>query len=125
MKCQAAAKEGMYVYHIIRHNQSFESMKCTSQMIRLSLVHGENEFNCSATKASAIVSEVFEPIVLSQIRCELELAKFVCISTDTSSHKEIPMYPVIICYFIPLEGIKTRLINFQHAEVNMGKVGIR
>ena len=33
-----AAAEGTYAYHTIRHNQSFRSMDCTSQLVRKCLV---------------------------------------------------------------------------------------
>lgn len=107
-----AAKEAMQVYHAVRHNQSFQSMKCTSEMIRY--VYNEQKFACSSTKASAIVTGVFEPMILSRIKNELNEALFVCLSTDTSSHKEITMYPVIARYFLPLEGVRTRLIDFSN-----------
>lgn len=89
-----AAKEGMQVYHMVRHNQSFESMKCTSEILRC--VYDQKQFACSATKSSAIVTGVFEPMILNQIKNELELALYVCLSTGTSSRNEICMYPVVI-----------------------------
>lgn len=114
-----AAKEGMQVYHMVRHNQSFESMKCTSEIIRC--VYDQKQFACSATKARAIVTGVFEPMILNQIENELEQALYVCLSTDTSSHNEICMYPIIARYFLPLQGIKTRLIDFSNLFSETGK----
>lgn len=102
----------MQVYHAVRHNQSFQSMKCTSEIIRH--VYSQTDFTCSSSKASAIVTGVLEPMILAQIKTELDKAQFVCLSTDTSSHKEITMYPVIARYFLPLEGVKTRLIDFSN-----------
>lgn len=105
-----AAKEGMQVYHMVRHNHSFDSMKCTSKIMRS--VYGEKQFACSSTKAAAIVTGVFEPMIRTQIQIELKEAEFTCISTDASNHKEIKMYPVIFRYFLPLEGIRTRLADY-------------
>lgn len=105
-----AAKEGMQVYHMVRHNQSFQSMKCTSEMIRS--IYGESQFACSYSKASAIVTGVFKPMIRSKIRNELNSAQFVCISTDASNHNAIKMYPVIVRYFLPTEGTRTRLIEY-------------
>lgn len=116
---QNAAKEGMVVYHMIRHNYAFKSMACTSEMIRL--VFDQTKFACSATKASAIVTGVFEPMILNQIQLELNEAMYVCLGTDTSSHKEVTMYPIIARYFLPLEGIKTRLIDFSNLFSETGK----
>lgn len=107
-----AAKEGMQVYHAVRHNQSFQSMQCTSEILRF--VYNQQDFSCSTTKATTILTGVFEPMNLSQIQNEMSEAQFVCIATDTSSRKEITMYPVIARYFLPLEGIRTRLIDFSN-----------
>lgn len=107
-----AAKEGMMVYHAVRHNQSFHSMQCTSEIIRN--VYNEPNFSCSYTKATAILTGVLEPMIISQLQNELNEASFVCISTDTSSHNEVTMYPVIARYFLPLKGVKTRLIEFSN-----------
>lgn len=114
-----AAKEAVQVYHMLQHNQSFESMKCTSKMIRD--VYGETDFKCSATKAAAIVSGVFEPMIISQIESELEKAQFITMSTDASNHKELKMFPILIRYFLPTEGVKTRLIELQNLPGETGE----
>lgn len=105
-----AAKEGVQVYHMIRHNQSFRSMKCTSEIIRS--LYGESQFTCSGTKASAIATGVFEPMIRTQIENELKKAEFVCISTDASNRNAVKMFPIILRYFLPTEGIRTRLIEY-------------
>lgn len=115
----AAAKEAMQVYHMIQHNHSFESMKCTSKMIRE--VYGEPDFKCSKTKAIAIVSGVFEPMIISQIESESERAHFVSISTDASNHKELKMFPILIRYFLPTEGVKVRLIELKNLTGETGE----
>lgn len=114
-----AAKEATQVYHMVRHNESFKSMACTSKVIRF--VYDQKQFACSATKSMSIVSGVFEPMILNQIQLELEQALYVCLSTDTSSRNEITMYPVIARFFLPLEGIITRLIDFSNMYGEKGK----
>lgn len=104
---------------MVNHNQSFHSMQCTSEIIRV--VCDQKGFSCSETKASAIVSGVFEPMILAQIKQELEEAHFVSISTDASNHKEIKMFPVIIRFFSPTEGIKIRLIEFTELKSEDGE----
>lgn len=116
---ELVAKEAMQVYHMLRHNQSFDSMKCTSKLIRE--VYGETKFKCSATKATAIVSGVFEPMIIAQIESELEKASFVTISTDASNHKELKMFPILIRYFLPTEGVKTRLIELNNLPGETGE----
>lgn len=100
----------MQVYHMVRHNQSYQSMKCISNMIRS--VYGESQFACSYTKASAIITGIFEPMIRTQIQNELKNAQFVYIRTDASNHNAIKMYPVIVRYFLPTSGTKTRLIEY-------------
>lgn len=104
---------------MIKHNQSFESMKCTSKIIRV--LYGEKDFKCSATKATAIVSGVFEPMIINQIESELENACFVTIATDASNHNELKMFPILIRYFLPTEGVKIRLIELKHLPGETGK----
>lgn len=94
-------------------------MSCTSKMIQK--VYGESKFKCSATKAAAIVSGVFEPMIIEQIENELEKAFFVTISTDASNHKELKMFPILIRYFVPTEGVKTRLIELKSLSGETGE----
>lgn len=116
---EAAAKEALQVYHLIQHNQSFKSMSCTSKIIRE--VYGESDFKCSASKAAAIVSGVFEPMIIDQIESELENSRFVTISTDASNHNELKMFPILIRYFLPKEGAKTRLIELKNLPGETGE----
>lgn len=114
-----AAKEAAFVYHMARHNESFRSMTCTSNMIRV--VCDQKNFSCSKTKASAIVSNVFEPMIIAEIKNELNEADFVSISTDASNHKDIKMFPVIIRFFSPTQGPKIRLIEFTNLTNETGE----
>lgn len=61
---QNAAKEATQVYHMVRHNESFKSMACTSKLVRF--VYDQKQFACSATKSMSIVSGVFEPMILTR-----------------------------------------------------------
>lgn len=110
-KLNMAAVEGTMVYHLIEENQSFRSMICMSNLLRT--LCGQKEFACSHTKAHAIVSGVFEPMVACEIKKELEQTSFVCISTDASNHKAIKLYPVLVRYFLPTKGIRVRLIDLN------------
>lgn len=115
----SAAKEGMIVYHMVRHNESFKSKSCTSEIIRRAF--DQNQFARSSTKGSAILTGVLEPMILNQIQLELDRAQYVCLSTDTRSRKEITMYPIIARYFLPFKGIRTRLIDFSNLYSKTGK----
>lgn len=104
---ELAAMEATKTYHMLQENQSFASMQCQSKLINT--VFKIPQFQCASTKAAAIVEGVFLPIVITHIRKELETARFVCVSTDASNHQSTKMYPVLFRFFLPLEGIKTRL----------------
>lgn len=50
-----AAMEATYVYHIIKEGQTFQSTKCTSNLLRTVFGAGSN-FTCAPTKAEAIAT---------------------------------------------------------------------
>lgn len=115
-----AAKEGVMVYHMVRENQSYRSMACLSKLIRV--VFQQDMYKCSKDKARAIVSNVFEPMIISEIMSELDKAAFVTISTDASNFKAIKIFPVMIRYFIPTKGVRTRLIEFSSEPGETGEI---
>lgn len=86
-------------------------MSCMSKIIQT--VYGEADFECAATKTTAIITGVFEPMILNQIEEELKRAQFICVSTDASNRKAIKMFPVLFRYYIPSEGVKTRLVELN------------
>jgi hypothetical protein len=44
---------------------------------------------------------------------ELKRAHFVCISTEASNRKAIKMFPVLFRYYLPKNGVKTRLVELK------------
>lgn len=115
-----AAMEATQTYHMLQENQSFASMECQSKI--LNSVYKVPQFKCSSTKAAAIVEKVFLPIVTTYIQSELDTVHFVSVSTDASNHKATKMYPVLFRYFLPLEGIKTRLVDFNELPGETGEI---
>jgi hypothetical protein len=63
------AKEGLFAFHTIKHNHSFQSMHCTSSVMRR--LH-EEKFSCGRTKCESTVVNVLAPFALQQIFEELE-----------------------------------------------------
>jgi hypothetical protein len=53
-----AAKEGLFEFHTIKHNHIFQSLNCTSSVIRR--LHKE-KFSCGRTECESIVANVFGP----------------------------------------------------------------
>lgn len=50
-----AANEGVFAYHICKHNHSMRSMDCTSQLIRKLY---DKKFSCGKTKNAQIIKKV-------------------------------------------------------------------
>jgi hypothetical protein len=64
-----AAEEGLFAFHTIKRNHSFQSMDCTSSVIRR--LH-EEKFSRDRTKCESIVVNVLPPFAVQQIFEELE-----------------------------------------------------
>lgn len=57
-KAKLAAKEAVFVYHLVKENQTFSSANCMSKLIRT--VFDENgNFRCAEKKAEAILSGTY------------------------------------------------------------------
>jgi hypothetical protein len=106
-----AAKEGTFAFHSVAHNQSFQSMDCTSTIIRKLF---EPKFTCAQTKVRANVVNVLAPLSINQIREEPEDAKFISIKTDSSNHKHTKLVPILVRYFVPQQVVKMKILEFTN-----------
>jgi hypothetical protein len=59
-----AAEEGLLAFHTIKHNYSFQSMDCTSSVIRY--LH-EEKFSCGRTRCESIVVNGLAPFAMQHI----------------------------------------------------------
>ncbi|KAI6648573.1 hypothetical protein LOD99_8053 [Oopsacas minuta] len=96
MDLKSAANEATWCFHTIKHNQTFRSMDCTSQLIRK--LFG-SEFNCARTKVDAIVNNVLAPYSISLCSADLKVANYISLYTDKSNHDEIKCLPILVRYF--------------------------
>lgn len=110
---QIAACEGVWAYHVINSNHSFRSTDCSSQIIRNCF--GMTKFTCAHTKCNSIVTGVFAPYVIEQLKNELKNCHFVTVITDASNHGNIKLFPVLVRYFKEGEGVKIRIIDVTSA----------
>lgn len=110
---QLSLAEGMFAFHTVKHNQSFRSMDCTSKIIQRLF---EKKFACARTKAEAIICNVFSPYACSQLRKELNNSTFISIYSDASNHKDVKLFPTLVRYFDPLDGVKIKIIDFVSLE---------
>lgn len=89
---------------------NFRSADCSTKIFRKCF--GLTKFTCSRTKCEAIVSNVLAPHAFDLLKKDLVEAKFICISTDSSNHHSIKMFPVVVRYFLPKTGVKVRVLDF-------------
>ena len=105
-----AAAEGAFAYHTVQHNQSFRSMDCTSKLIQCTF---EPKFTCGRSKAEAIVLNVLTPFAISELESDLQKANFISIMTDASNHKDVKIFPLLVRYFNPTEGIQVKMLDLK------------
>ncbi len=105
-----AAAEGTFAYHTVTHNHSFRSMDCTSSLVKKLF---DPKFACARTKSEAIVTNVLAAVVIKEVVTQLDQAKFVTIALDTSNHNALKLAPILVRYFLPSLGIKTKILEFQ------------
>jgi hypothetical protein len=106
-----AAKEGTFAFHTVTHNQSFQSIECTSTIIRKVF---EPKFTCAQTKVRAIVVNVLAPLSTNQIREDLKDAKFISVMIDSSNHKHTKLVPILVHYFVPQKAVKIKILEFAN-----------
>ncbi|KAE9542343.1 hypothetical protein AGLY_003470 [Aphis glycines] len=115
-----ASKEVTFVNHTIVHSQSFNSMTCTSELIRK--IFDEKKFTAARTKTRDIAVNVIAPYAVLLTKAELEKAKFVSILVDASNHKAIKLVPVIA--LINNFDLKNKIISFSADNTNTNFGGI-
>lgn len=106
---QIAACEGVWAYHLICENHSFRSSDCASKMIRNCF--SVDKFHCGRTKCEAIVTNVIAPYEQEQLKKILEKSRCVTLLTDASNHTDIKMFPVLVRFFVPTEGIQIKMLE--------------
>lgn len=108
---ELAAKEAVWSYHKVNKTQSFASTDCESTLIRT--LFEQKQFQLGRTKCSTIVSNVFTPKIVAEMKLELKSCNFVSIGTDASNHIAIKMFPIIGRWFDPLSGIKSKVLDLS------------
>ncbi|XP_051167012.1 uncharacterized protein LOC127285186 [Leptopilina boulardi] len=105
---ELAAAEAVLSYHTITHNHSFRSMDCTSRLVQILF---EKKFACKRTKTEAIVVNVLAPHAQMNLKTELSSASYVSIYTDSSNHKDLKLFPILVRYFAPKVGTQIKILD--------------
>lgn len=102
------------VFHTVKHAHSYNSLNCTSQISSIIFDDSKiaKDMTLGRTKASCIAFNVLGPASLETHLEELLKGIFYSISTDASNHGSLKMFPVVIRYYIPSEGIRVCLLDF-------------
>lgn len=93
----------------MQENHSFRSNDCASNLIQACF---EQKFRCARTKSQAIVENVLAPMAMDELKNHLREAHCITLSTDASNHGSIKLFPVLIRYFLPYEGVKVKILEF-------------
>lgn len=106
-----AACEGVWSYHVVKANNSFISSDCASKIFRTCFEM--RKFYCARTKCEAIVTNVFAPFVLDEVKTEMACANYITISTDASNRGNVKMLPVLARYFFPTIGVRVKMLEYS------------
>lgn len=105
-----AAAEGTWAYHTVQENHSFRSNDCASNLIQTCF---EQKFRCARTKSQAIVVNVLAPMATDELKEQLREAHCITLLTDASNHGSIKLFPILIRYYLPYEGVKVKILEFR------------
>ncbi|XP_051883018.1 uncharacterized protein LOC127576542 isoform X1 [Pristis pectinata] len=103
------ASEGLFAYHSVRHGHGFGFGDCTSQLIKKLY---QPEFSSAWTKSEAIICNVLAPLSTEEVLGDLKQCSFISLSLDTSNKEDYKLFPVLVRYFLPMTGVKTKIIEF-------------
>ncbi|XP_031336575.1 uncharacterized protein LOC116182582 [Photinus pyralis] len=108
------AAEVTNVYHTVKHAHSYNSLDCTTQLLSVmySDSHIATKIRLGRTKASMIAFNVLAPFSIQSPLCELSKGVFFGISTDASNHGSAKLFPILLRYYTPSEGVKLFLLDF-------------
>lgn len=106
---EVAAAEGVMAFHAVKHNYSFRSMDCMSQVLKKVY---DPAFCSARTKSQAIVENVLAKYAEEQLLKDLEKSTFISVYTDCSNHKDIKLCPILLRYFND-DGIQVKIVEMN------------
>jgi len=106
------------------HYHSFRSMDCTSKIIKKCF---EKKFALGRTKCEAIITKVFFSLVKNQLKEDLDKCNYITVFSDTSNHKDIKLFTILVRYFHCKKGIQIKFLKMfsitqETAEVLSNKI---
>ncbi|KAL4126194.1 hypothetical protein QTP88_010420 [Uroleucon formosanum] len=107
---EVTAAEATWAYHTVQESHSFRSNDCASRLIQTCF---EQKFKCARTKSEAIVVNVLAPMAIHELNDHLHKANCITLLTDASNHGSTKLFPVLVRYFLPYEGVQVKILDFQ------------
>ena len=105
-----AGKEATFAYHTSIHGQSFKSSDCTSKLVSKLF---EPKFALRRTKCEVVLTNCIAPMIVAELRQELNKENFISASIDISNRKEIKIVSVVVYCFVPDVGEKLKLLHVE------------
>lgn len=107
---QCAAREAAFAYHTAKHELSFKTSDCTSQLIKKLF---EPKFAAARTKTEAIIVRVISPYISDELLRDLKNVNYITVFIDSSNKKDVKLTPVVVRYFTLNNGVNIKLLNFE------------
>lgn len=124
-----AAAEGTLAFHILKHNMSFRSSDCTTQLLKSIFSDSQTAQKISSgkTKTAAIAKNAIVPFCIKKVMESVQNTPFISISVDASNHGAQKLLPLVIQYFkfhkdSDDNGINTKLINLETTKSETAEV---
>ena len=85
-------------------------MDCKTKLVKKLF---DQKFSSARTKTEANVSNVLAPLAINEMKDLMEQAKFITVALDTSNNNAVKLAPILVRYFLPPLGMKTKILDFQ------------
>ena len=56
---------------------------------------------------------MISPFAISQPKENLNEVNYVTIYTDFSNHKSTKIFPLLVCYFLPMDGVQVKVLELE------------
>lgn len=111
---KVVAAELAKTYHRVKHSISYASADCDAKLCPTIFDDSKiaTKITLGRTKASSLVYNVLAPASTDDIIAKLRSGVFFSISTDASNHGNVKIFPLLVRFYSPDDGLRTCLLDF-------------